>query len=96
MQDFPEENVRPVITVKGGNPDVYRLTLTFRTINQARKIIFLVSGKRKAEILRSVFEDSSTTLPVNRILPVNGSQEWIIDREAASLLSIYGREGNVS
>ena len=90
-QDFPEENVRPVIAVKGGNPYVYRLTLTFRTINQAREIIFLVSGKGKAAILRSVFEDGSAILPVNRILPVNGRQEWIIDREAASFLSRYVR-----
>ncbi|MBN2059825.1 MAG: 6-phosphogluconolactonase [Deltaproteobacteria bacterium] len=94
--DSVENTRRPVVAVKGGDPHVYRLTLTYRVINQAREIIFLVSGKEKARILRSVLEVKSSTLPAGRVRPLNGRLTWIIDREAASLLEKYGRNGNVS
>jgi 6-phosphogluconolactonase len=73
--------------VKGGNPDVFRLTLTYEIFNQARCVCFLVSGKEKALIIKTLFEDPKAQLPPQRIKPVNGNLYWLLDTAAASLLS---------
>ena len=80
------EKKRWVIAVKGGNPYVSRLTMTYPILNHARHIVFHVSGKDKSEILRSIFQDRQSGLPAQRIKPVNGKLIWLIDRDAAILL----------
>ncbi|UCD89538.1 MAG: 6-phosphogluconolactonase [Desulfobacterales bacterium] len=75
-----------VLSVKGGNPNLYRLTLTYFVLNNARRILFLVSGKNKAKIVKTVFENRQTLLPASRIQPLNGDITWLLDRDAASLL----------
>jgi len=73
-------------SVKGGNPNVNRLTMTYPIINQSRHVIFLVSGKEKAEVVKAIFEDKKAGLPAQRVQPKNGELSWLLDREAASLL----------
>jgi 6-phosphogluconolactonase len=65
-----------------------RITLTKETINNARNIIFLVSGSSKAEILSKILSNSaeSKQFPAAQISPYNGSIKYIIDKEAAELL----------
>jgi 6-phosphogluconolactonase len=75
-----------VISVKGGNPNVFRLTFTYLILNSARHILFLVSGKDKALIVKSLFEDNTVDLPAKNIRPLNGTLTWLLDQEAASLL----------
>jgi 6-phosphogluconolactonase len=82
-----EENERFVVAVKGGDPDVYRLTLTFPVINRAKEVIFMVSGLDKAEVVKAVTEDREGKFPASRIRPLSGSLMWLLDREAASLLA---------
>ncbi len=89
---FPEqealyEKEKLVVSVKGGDPYVHRLTMTFPVINRARQIFFLVSGKQKASTVKTIFEDSQVALPAQQIRPVSGKLTWLMDREAASLLS---------
>ena len=81
------EGEKLTVAVRGGEPDVSRLTMTFPVLNMARQIVFLVSGKEKAAILKTVFESSQNPLPAQRIRPVNGMLTWLMDREAASLIS---------
>jgi len=76
-----------VVAVKGGDPNVYRLTLTYDVLNRGKEIIFLVSGKDKAPIVKTVFEESKARLPAQRIQPTQGKLTWLLDKEAASLLS---------
>ncbi|MBW1901871.1 MAG: 6-phosphogluconolactonase [Deltaproteobacteria bacterium] len=93
-QSALEEKERFVVSVKGGNPDVYRLTMTLPVLNNARYVVFLISGKQKAEALKTVLENSQVRLPAKRVRPVSGKQIWLIDREASSLLSksvTYGK-----
>ncbi len=75
-----------VISVKGGNPNVFRLSFTYSVLNGARHILFLVSGKDKAEIVKSLFEDNTVDLPAKNIRPLKGTLTWLLDQEAASLL----------
>lgn len=82
-----DEDERLVISVTGGEPFLPRLTLTFPVINHARHAIFLVSGKGKADILRAVLDDKDETRPARRVRPGNGDVTWLLDRDAASMLS---------
>ncbi len=73
--------------VTGGDPYLPRITMTYPVLNHARQIVFLATGKKKALILKTVFEDSQALVPARRICPSNGRLTWILDRDAASLLS---------
>jgi 6-phosphogluconolactonase len=65
-----------------------RVTLTPKVLNSSRNIMFLVCGKSKAAVLSKVFNDNyePEELPVQRIVPENGSLTLLIDEEAGSLL----------
>lgn len=82
-----DEMERLVISVKGGEPYVSRLTMTFPVLNHAKKIIFIVSGKNKADIVKTILESPKARLPAQRIQPLNGTITWLLDRESASILS---------
>jgi 6-phosphogluconolactonase len=66
--------------------DMYRISLTAWAINQARQAVFLVSGKRKAEIVHQVLDGDvgPKRLPAQLIRPVDGELDWYIDEEAAA------------
>ena len=75
-----------VLSVKGGNPDVYRLTLNYPVLNRARTTAFLVSGRSKAEMVRTLICDAEIRYPPQRICPEGGQLIWLLDQSAASLL----------
>lgn len=63
----------------------FRITLTLPVLNNARNVIFLVSGQEKAPVLRQVLEaKSEPALPSQLVQPVNGRLLWMVDRAAAS------------
>lgn len=66
-----------------------RITLTPPVINNAREIIFFVTGIEKAATLQAVLEEEyqPDRLPAQIIRPTQGKVVWMIDRAAASLLS---------
>jgi 6-phosphogluconolactonase len=66
-----------------------RITLSGTVINNARKVIFLITGKSKATIVKQVLEAKSKKFPAEFIHPINGKLEFYLDSDAASLL-----EGN--
>lgn len=76
-----------VAVAKGGIPSIYRLTLTYDVLNRSKQICFLVSGKEKAQIVKSVFENKEAHLPAQEIQPMNGKLTWLLDKTAACLLS---------
>jgi 6-phosphogluconolactonase len=65
-----------------------RITLTHPVIQASRKILVLVSGQRKAETLKNVFESETDELkyPVHWLWPVLDKVTWIVDENAASCL----------
>ncbi|MBI4395492.1 MAG: 6-phosphogluconolactonase [Elusimicrobia bacterium] len=78
------ESVRWVVPVRDApKPPPERLTLTLPVINQAERVFFLVAGAQKAEIVRSVLNDSSLRLPAQLVRPAPGSLTWWVDRDAA-------------
>ncbi len=81
------EKDKLVVAVKGGDPNVNRITMTLPLLNQARHIVFLITGKEKARTVQTVLEDRKIQLPAQRIRPLKGQVTWLLDRKAASLLS---------
>ena len=65
-----------------------RITITGRVINNADAITFLVTGKKKAEIVEGIIKKSASSLnfPASYIVPVFGSLTWLLDEEAGCLL----------
>lgn len=81
------EQRRWAAAVKGGEPDVERVTLTYSLLNRARRIVFLVTGESKAAVVRHVLTDASPVLPAQRIRPQAGRVTWVLDRAAATMLA---------
>ena len=67
-----------------------RVTLTPLVFNTARRVLFLVSGESKSETLSNVLygEYQPEKLPAQRIRPTNGELIWMVDRAAASKLTL--------
>ncbi len=66
----------------------YRITMTTPVLNNADMVIFLVSGKEKAEPLQVVLEGPKQTdrFPSQLIEPTHGKLVWFIDQAAAGKL----------
>jgi 6-phosphogluconolactonase len=80
-----KERIAVAVSPGGGKRD--RITLTFPVINRARKIVFLVTGKEKAEALRGVVEFGDALLPASGVRPVTGELLFLTDTAAAAALS---------
>lgn len=74
----------------------WRITLTPPAINAARLAAFVVAGKGKAAAVRDVLKGPFRpgTLPAQAIRPSRGELRWMLDRDAAQLLT--PRDGGLS
>lgn len=65
-----------------------RISLTGKVINNSEAVVFLVSGKKKAELVKSILnqEDGASRYPAFHIRPVYGSLDWYLDEEAGSMV----------
>jgi 6-phosphogluconolactonase len=66
----------------------WRVTLTLECINNARKVMFLVAGGRKATTVGRIVGAAhpSPELPAALVNPRDGEVVWMIDADAASVL----------
>jgi len=87
-QSALSETKRLIVSGAGGSPPVGRLTMTLPLINNAREIVFHVSGKDKAPIIKAILEGTPGRFPAQMIRPVHGNLTWLLDREAASLVNL--------
>lgn len=64
-----------------------RITLTAPAINAASRVVFLVTGERKAQALKEILEGDADSheYPAKLIEPA-GELVWMVDRAAARLL----------
>jgi 6-phosphogluconolactonase len=67
---------------------MWRITLTPLILNQAAEVLFLVTGKEKAAILRRVLYGARDMddLPAQSIAPADGRLRWLVDAAAAAEL----------
>jgi 6-phosphogluconolactonase len=68
--------------------DSWRITLTFPVLNNARTVVFLVSGEAKASMLAQVVgaRAGPDRFPAQRIHPEMGQLVWFVDQAATSAL----------
>lgn len=66
----------------------FRFTITFPVINEASNIVFLASGKEKAEAVAAILEGefAPEQYPAQNVKPATGNVYWLIDEAASSLL----------
>jgi 6-phosphogluconolactonase len=81
-----KERIRWVSEVYVPEQALYRVTLTAPVINDGAVVVFLVSGKAKANVLKEVLERTQEPLrlPAQLIHPENGEIYWFIDQEAGT------------
>tara|TARA_B100000609_G_C17138452_1_gene394135 strand:- start:80 stop:784 length:705 start_codon:yes stop_codon:yes gene_type:complete len=72
-------NVIEVPAPKNMQPHVPRITLTFPVINQAEKIVFMVSGQEKCDLLRYIGSLEKTVYPVQLVRKDN--VEWLVTEQ---------------
>ncbi len=66
-----------------------RVTFTGQLINNAKRVVFMVTGSEKAPVLKKVIRRSGNYLeyPSSFVDPQSGILEWYLDEEAAGDLS---------
>jgi 6-phosphogluconolactonase len=81
-----QEARRWVMAARGGPHAASRVTLTPLVINAAAEVVFLVSGRAKAAILKRVLcgARAPERLPAQAIQPSAGELRWLVDADAAS------------
>jgi 6-phosphogluconolactonase len=81
------EEKRVAIPVIGEKSPHKRISLTLPVLTSARRIMFIVTGFKKAEIVQEIVEDSESRLPASLVRRMARSVYLVMDEGAASLLS---------
>lgn len=92
--DAVEEGERHVVAVYVPGLNTWRVTLTLPVLNAAREILFLVSGRSKADIVRRIIsiKQPAKEFPATMVNPENGTLHWMLDSESVVLINENARE----
>jgi 6-phosphogluconolactonase len=86
----PVDVTRPTLPVTANYQDrpTNRVTLTQLVFNQARVVVFMATGEKKALTLAEVLSGryNPERYPAQRIVPKNGKLIWLVDEDAAGRL----------
>jgi 6-phosphogluconolactonase len=78
---------RTAIAVYVEKPGSHQVTLTLPVINNARHVVFLVTGAGKADIVAGILEGKTgTRYPAAGVAPAEGMLTWLLDADAAARL----------
>jgi 6-phosphogluconolactonase len=66
-----------------------RISITGKLINHASIVLFLVTGKSKAEMVARIIKqvEKPSKFPASFVKPEKGELLWLLDKEAASMLN---------
>ncbi|MDX1502235.1 MAG: 6-phosphogluconolactonase [Thermoanaerobaculia bacterium] len=86
---------RWVVATRAPMAPVSRVSLTLPVFARARRILFLVTGAEKAEVVARILAPPAAPddLPAAAVRPDHGSLLWLLDREAAAALPEGGAGG---
>jgi len=76
------EEVRLVVSNWVEKLQTERITLTFPVLNHAACVMFLASGREKADIVQKILGDSTEVLPAKMVQPFDGDLVWFLDKAA--------------
>jgi 6-phosphogluconolactonase len=71
--------------------NAWRITVTYKIINQARLILILAVGEQKAAVLKQILENEqpSGKYPIQDVQPVMGEALWLLDKKASKHLTKF-------
>ena len=83
--NFLDEKEKWLTAVEGneGSPSIPRITLTLPVLNQAKNILFLISGNKKKKILNTILdkpEEAEKLYPAAHVKP-SGNLIWVVAEE---------------
>ncbi|MCR4289514.1 MAG: 6-phosphogluconolactonase [Candidatus Scalindua sp.] len=92
--DAVEECEKNAVAVFVPKLSAWRVTLTLPVLNAARKILFLVSGRSKSEIVQRIMSNKQPAkeIPATMVNPQNGELHWMLDSDATVLINKNARE----
>lgn len=77
---------RWVLPIHGSpKPPPTRISLSLELINQARHVLFLVTGADKAEALASIRDKREPLLPAGHVDLADGQLVWLLDKAASAV-----------
>lgn len=80
-----QERSREVVPVYPEKPGISRVSLALTVLNQAAHVLFLVSGRDKADIAHEVLRSNNQKhYPAGLVQPADGILSWFLDEAAAS------------
>lgn len=77
-------------------PPVDRITATLPLLNTGKKVVFLVGGEKKRDIVKAVLIGKNTSYPSVHVQPEFGQLVWLLDSAAASGLKLFTGEHRIS
>jgi 6-phosphogluconolactonase len=82
------EKTRLAVAVEVEAAPSRRISLTVPVINSGERVMFLVSGEKKAQAVRNVLQGSEDLerYPAQLVKPGSGETVWLMDKAAASEL----------
>lgn len=91
---FPENNIlnekdKFAAFVEDKKINHKRITITLPLINNSKKIIFLVTGENKAQIIKEIIDNKNNRYPASLVNPKNGKILFVLDKEAGKKLIKY-------
>jgi 6-phosphogluconolactonase len=84
--ELKDEYQKIVAVSKNPNSGQIRITMTESIINNADNVTFIMTGKDKAETVFEILNGNKEKYPAGRINPFNEILEFLMDKEAASML----------
>ena len=75
-----------VVAVDYKKADNQRISLSLSVINNAVKVIFILTGRNKASIVRRVIQEKDSSLPASMVETTKGKIYFLLDDRAACLL----------
>lgn len=82
--DVLTETKRYIKEVWVESKQTYRLSSTYRLINNSRQVIFLVAGTAKKPVIKYIFsKNAKPKFPVQGVNLVKGDTIWMLDEAAA-------------
>lgn len=83
------EIARLVMPAYRDPPELNRVTMTLRVLNNADQIVFLVAGDRKQDILHKILSSKHAgTCPAGLVQAMHGRLTWLLDERAAKKLRL--------
>lgn len=74
-----------------------RITISGAVINNAKLVVFIVTGEKKADIISEILSgnNSSKIYPASLVSPNRGELIWMLDTEAAQLLDSQIKQAGI-